>query len=296
MKSIKKPMVARRNLLMGAGAAGLAAVTAPTLLRAAQTNPFTDLETRIGGLVGVGAFETGSGQFVGHWPDMRFAMCSTFKWLLAAQCLAAADQGALKRDDLLTYTEADLLDYAPVAKAHLAKGGLSVVDHCKAIVEVSDNTCANLLLARMGGPAAFTAFCRALGDTVTRLDRTEPSLNTNFAGDQRDTTTPRAMAQTLQKVLLGDILTPSSRDLLVSWMVASTTGRERLRAGLPKDWKVGDKTGTGARGAINDVAIAWPPGRPPLVIAVYLSGSRADLPALNAAHAEIARLTVKLLG
>lgn len=276
----------------GLAAAGLAG----TGFAAAPINRFTALETRIGGLVGVGAIDTGTGRFVGHWPNFRFAMCSTFKWLLAAQCLARADAGDLRLDEMLKFGAADLLDYAPVAKANVEKGEMSVVALCRAMVEVSDNTAANLLLAHLGGPPAFTAFCRSIGDTMTRLDRNEPSLNTNLGGDQRDTTTPRAMAETMRAVLTGDVLTLPSRDALTRWMIDAKTGFARLRAGLPKDWRVGDKTGTGQRGAVNDVAIAWPPGKAPIVMAVYLSGSRADAETLNAAHAQIARLIIELLG
>lgn len=281
----------RRLFLAGAAASGF---VGPAVL-AAEPNPFTALETRIGGMLGVGALDTATGTFVGHWPDMRFAMCSTFKWLLTAQCLALSDKGELKLGESLEFTEADLLEYAPAVKANLAKGSMTIAELCQAMVEVSDNTAANLVLTRLGGPSSLTAFCRSFGDQATRLDRNEPSLNTNFAGDQRDTTTPRAMAQTLQTLLTGDVLSRAAKDTLIGWMVNSKTGLERLRAGLPKDWKVGDKTGTGARAAINDVAIAWPPGRKPIVIAAYLTGSRADAATLNAAHAEIAQLVVKLL-
>ena len=281
----------RRALLIGAAGALL-----PEAAPAAQTNPFTDLQSTVGGLVGVAAIDTGSGKFVGHWPDMRFAMCSTFKWLLAAQCLVLADKGDIRLDEALKLTAADLLDYAPVAKVSLAKGVMTVAESCRAMVEVSDNTAANLVLARLGGPESFTAFCRAVGDERTRLDRNEPSLNTNLAGDERDTTTPRAMARTLARVLTThDVLSASSREALIGWMAASKTGLDRLRAGLPSGWKAADKTGTGARGAVNDVAVVWPPGRPPVVIAAYLTGSPADLASLAAVHAEIARLTVKLL-
>lgn len=286
-------LIPRRALLAGA-AAGLVAPRAG-VLAAAPSNPFTDLQAAFGGVVGVGAIDTGSGKFVGHWPDMRFAMCSTFKWVLAAQCLSLSDKGALKLGESLKLTPADLLEYAPAAKAALAKGAMTLAECCQAMVEISDNTAANLVLARLGGPAAFTDFCRSIGDEKTRLDRNEPSLNTNFAGDQRDTTTPRAMAETLKTVLTGNVLALPSRDTLIGWMVASKTGLTRLRAGLPKDWKAGDKTGTGANGAINDVAIAWPPGRAPIVIAAYLSGSPADTATLNGAHAQIARLAVELL-
>ena len=168
-----------------------------------------------------------------------------------------------------------------------------VQDMCAAIVEVGDNTAANLLLALMGGPAGATNYLRALGDLVTRLDRNEPGLNTNLPDDPRDTTTPDAMIGTMTKILLGDALSAKARERLIGWMKNSNTGLDRLRAGLPRDWIVGDKTGTGANGAANDNAIVWPPDRAPILIAAYLSGSRGTLEALNAAHAEIGRVIVR---
>lgn len=287
---MQTPILPRRVFMAAAGAIAAAPWSA-----LAQVSPFDAIEARIGGRVGVAAINTATGAGLFHRADERFAMCSTFKWLLAAQCLSLSEKGELKLAEPLKLTDADVLEYAPAAKAALPKGAMTVVECCQAMVEISDNTAANLVLARIGGPAALTAFCRAIGDDKTRLDRTEPSLNTNFAGDQRDTTTPRAMAETLKTLLTGNVLSLPSRDTLIGWMVASKTGLSRLRAGLPKDWKAGDKTGTGAGGAINDVAIAWPPGRPPIVIAAYLSGSPADAATLNGVHVQIAKLAVELL-
>jgi beta-lactamase class A len=105
---------------------------------------------------------------------------------------------------------------------------------CEATMTLSDNTAGNLVLKAIGGPAGFTAFARALGDPVTRLDRWEPGLNEARPGDPRDTTSPDAMAANLQRLALGDALSPRSRDRLVAWLVANTTGDARLRAGAPK--------------------------------------------------------------
>jgi beta-lactamase class A len=160
----------------------------------------------------------------------------------------------------------------------------------QAAITVSDNTAANLLLAKLGGPAGFTEFVRSLGDPVTRLDRAEPALNSNDPGDVRDTTSPRAMVELMRQILCGDALKSTSRERLLTWLRASETGKDRLRAGLPHDWIIGDKTGTGQRGAVNDVAIALPPGRAPILIAAYLSDAKAGLPALVAAQADIGRL------
>jgi beta-lactamase class A len=164
---------------------------------------------------------------------------------------------------------------------------------------LSDNTFANLLLEGAMGPEGLTRFLRGNGDPITRLDRTEPELNEVPPGDERDTTTPDAMVLTLHRFLLTDeVLNPASRERIINWMVESPTGRERLRAGLPGGWRAGDKTGTwnGAHNAANDVAIAWPPNREPIIIACYLHATMIEAASRNAVHAEIARVAVEELG
>ncbi|MFZ5786017.1 MAG: class A beta-lactamase [Acidobacteriota bacterium] len=260
---------------------------------AAAPRALAEIEARVGGRVGVLALDTGSGRELAHRPDERFAMCSTFKWALAAAVLARADRGLLSLDERLSFGHGDLLEFAPVTRVRVAEGSMTAGDLARAIVTVSDNTAANLLLARIGGPGAFTEYVRSLGDCATRLDRDEPSLNGNEPGDPRDTTTPRAMVGLMRRVLCGDALSPAGRARLLGWMRACETGRERLRAGLPQEWDVGDKTGTGRRGASNDVAIAIPPGRAPILVAAYLSDSNAKPAALSAAHAEIGRLVAR---
>lgn len=220
-------------------------------------------------------------------------MCSTFKWVLAAVVLARVDRSKLSLDEHISYGPNALLEYAPVTREHVAEGFMTLYALTKAAVTVSDNTAANLLLQMLGGPAAFTEFVRSLGDSVTRLDRNEPALNSNASDDPRDTTSPRAMVGLMSKVLCGDALSLGSRELLLSWLHASETGKDRLRAGLPQDWIVGDKTGTGQRGAANDVAIAVPPGRAPILIASYLSDGTAGPAASAAAHADIGRLVAR---
>lgn len=249
-----------------------------------------DIEARVGGRVGVFAVDTGSGKVLAHRPDERFAMCSTFKWVLAATVLAQVERNLLSLGDRILYGQADLLAYAPVTSKHVAEGFMTVSDLSRAAIVVSDNTAANLLLAKLGGPSAVTEFARSCGDDVTRLDRNEPTLNDNDAGDLRDTTSPRAMAALMSKVLCGNHLSSTSRDLLLQWLHDCETGHDRLRVNLPKNWVIGDKTGTGEHGAVNDVAIAIPPGRSPILITAFLSEGRAGRPALVAAHASISRL------
>ena len=249
-----------------------------------------DIEAREGGRLGVFVRDTGAGATIEHSADERFPMCSTFKLLAAAAALKRVDQGAERLDRTITYGPSDLLEYAPVAKAHVAEGGMTVADLCAAAIDWSDNTAGNLVLQSIGGPAGFTQFARSLGDEVTRLDRNEPTLNESLPGDERDTTSPRAMAGTMQKVLVGDALSDASRSQLQMWLIGDKVGDKRLRAGLPPSWRIGDKTGTGDRGSTNAVAIIWPPGRAPLIATVYYTGSSASVDARNAVHKEIGAL------
>jgi len=255
-----------------------------------------EIESRVGGRVGLFALAMDSGKTLAHREDERFALCSTFKWVLAAAVLAKVDENRLALEQQIPFGPADIIDYAPVTSKYVQSGHLSVEELARAAVVTSDNTAANLLLARLGGPAALTDFLRESGDEITRLDRNEPTLNTNLPGDPRDTTSPRAMVATLRTLLTTNTLSPASRERLIGWLLSCETGRERLRAGLPPQWRVGDKSGTGDRGAANDVVIAWPPRRGPILVAAYMSDSTSPLPHLNAAHAELGRLVAQELG
>ncbi|MCD2194663.1 class A beta-lactamase [Actinomycetospora endophytica] len=225
-----------------------------------------DLETRFGGRLGVAALDTGSGRWTGHRADERFLLCSTAKVPVVAAVLrrSVTDPGLLDRR--LHWTRADLLSHAPATTAALDTG-MTVAELCAAALTVSDNTAANLLSAQVGGPAGVTAFLRGVGDTTSRADRTEPTLN-DVAGDL-DTTTPTAFVRTLQALALGDALPPALRDRLVGWMRASTTGAAQIRAGVPAGWTVADKTGSGSAGESNDVGVVGPTGRAPVVVAVF---------------------------
>lgn len=252
------------------------------------------LERESGGRLGVRVVDTGSGRGLAHRPGERFRMCSTFKALLAGAVLARVDAGTLALEERLPVTAKDLVPWSPVCEARLKEGALTVADLCAATVTVSDNAAANLLLRRLGGPGALTAFLRALGDPVTRLDRWEPALNEGPAGDRRDTTTPEAMAATLQALLLGEVLKPASRTQLATWMADCRTGEARLRAGLPKAWKVMCKTGSGA-GIANHVAMVVPPGRAPVFIVAFLFGARVDGEHQDRILAQVARVAVQAL-
>jgi beta-lactamase class A len=287
----------RRRLIRYAGAGLLGLLAGEfAIVRGAGVpsppDPFRSIEKAVGGRVGVMALDTGSGKSLQSRPDERFPMCSTFKWLLAAAVLSRAELGTLSLDRRVSLEGVNFVGYSPVTRERGSSRTISIEELCSAAVEDSDNTAANLLLTMIDGPAGLTRFLRSIGDTTTRLDRNEPTLNDYVPGDDRDTTTPRAMVSTINTLLLGTstALALPSRQRLIAWLKDCKTGLERLRAGLPADWVTADKTGTGDGGSVNDLAISWPPGRAPILIACYLNGSKQSVDSLSAAHVDIARI------
>jgi beta-lactamase class A len=258
-----------------------------------RTDRLPELERRFDARLGVYALDTGTGRELAYRADERFAMCSVFKALAAAAVLDRTPPEYL--DQRVRFGQADLVVPSPVAEQHLADG-MTVRELCDAAVRYSDNTAGNLLLADVGGPPGITEFARSLGDRVTRLDRTEPELNTAVPGDERDTTTPRAIAGCFRALVLGDRLDAADRALFTEWLVGNTTGDERIRAGLPVGWRVGDKTGTGSYGTANDVAVVWPPAAAPIVLAVLTSRAAEDAQRDNALLAEAAAVVAQELG
>lgn len=233
----------------------------------------TTYEAVSGGHAGVYAHNLRTGVRLTWRATERFVMCSTFKASLAGLVLARVDQGHEQLDRQIPFSQTDVPDWwAPVAKANLARGTLSVSEMCQAIVEQSDNTCANLLLDSVGGPAALTAFWRTMEDRHTRLDDTEPLLNVSPPDGLRNTTTPAAMASILRHLLLGQVLSEKARGRLRDWMIGCKTGADRLRAGLPADWVIADKTGNNGTDAAGDIALVWPRPEEAIVICVYTRG------------------------
>ena len=290
-------MLISRRTLLGASLLAMPALyslTAQAAGAAPSSNPsleqrLAELERRHGGRLGVAILDTGSQRLITHRGHERFAMCSTFKALAVAHVLSRVDRKEEDLSRLIVYGKEQLVPYSPTTEKHTGEGGLSVGSICEAAVTLSDNTAANLLLDSSGGPQGLTDWLRLTGDQVTRLDRREPDLNENRPGDLQDTTTPIAMAQTLRTLIFTEVLSDPSRDQLIAWLVSNTTGDQKLRAGLPKRWRVGDKTGSGANNASNDVAVIWPTNRAPLIVTVYYTDSNATGEQINAVIAEVGR-------
>lgn len=284
----------RRRFLCAAGLLPVTAALAP-LARASGSSDLHQqlaaLEKQHNGRLGMTLIDTASGHSLQYRGNERFPMCSTSKALLAAAVLNLS----LRQPDLLErrihWDKSEKLSWMPVTEKH-QDSGMTVSELCQAMIQYSDNLAANLMLKLVGGPAAVTAQARALGDQVTRLDRTEPTLNSAIPGDERDTTTPLAMARDLQKLAFGSGLPPRERQLWIGWLRGNTTGKQSIAAGVPSGWQVGDKTGSGDYGTTNDAALLWPPQRQPLVLTVYFTQPEKAAPSNRAVLAETARLAL----
>ncbi|MGZ9935349.1 class A beta-lactamase [Streptomyces sp. NC-S4] len=289
----------RRALLtVGAGAALAAALPAGTARAASPVAGLRALEREYGARLGVYALDTATGRTVVHRADEPFPMCSVFKTLAAAAVLRDLDHDGTRLAQRIHYTLKDVEDAgggSVTERPENIAGGLTVAELCSAAIAQSDNAAANLLLRELGGPTAITRFCRSLGDRTTRLDRWEPELNTAEPWRVTDTTSPRAIGRTYARLGLGDALDSGDREQLNRWLLSNTTSGDRLRAGLPKDWAVGDKTGAGSYGTNNNVGIAWPPGRPPLVLAILSTMPEATAPRDNTLIARTAKLLADTL-
>ncbi|WP_322547135.1 L2 family extended-spectrum class A beta-lactamase [Stenotrophomonas geniculata] len=303
-------MLARRRFLQFSGAAVASSLALPLLARAAgkaaasaptdaainAAGDFAALEKACAGRLGVTLLDTASSRRVGHRQDERFPMCSTFKSMLAATVLSQAERAPALLDRRVPVREADLLSHAPVTRRHAGKD-MTVRDLCRATIITSDNTAANLLFGVVGGPPAVTAFLRASGDAVSRSDRLEPEMNSFAEGDPRDTTTPAAMAGSLQRVVLGTVLQPASRQQLADWLIDNETGDACLRAGLGKRWRVGDKTGSNGEDARNDIAVLWPrAGGAPWVLTAYLQTGAISNEQRALVLTQVGRIADRLIG
>jgi beta-lactamase class A len=238
------------------------------------------------------ALDTESNKEIFYHADDRFAYCSTSKVLIAGTLLRQESLEGLKKT--VSYTERDLLSYAPITTKHV-ETGMSLEELCSAALRVSDNTAANLLLAHIGGPNALKKSLRQIGDMVTEPSRIEPMLNEAVPGDLRDTSTPRQLALDYQTYLLGDILPAEKKGLLLNWMSGNKITDTLIRAGVPKEWSVADKSGSGGYGTRNDVAIIMPPGRKPIILAILTTHQAENAKIEDSLVAETAKIVYEQL-
>ncbi|WP_020658567.1 class A beta-lactamase [Amycolatopsis benzoatilytica] len=267
-----------------------AAPAAPAAARAAAQPDFSQLEKAFGARLGVFAIDTGNGREIAYHADDRFAYASTHKVFTAAAILHRGED--LNR--MITIRKSDLVPNSPITEKHLDTP-MSLRSVLDAALRYSDNTAGNLMFREIGGPAGLSSDLRRLGDTVTRVDRIEPALNETSPGDVRDTTTPRIWAADLRAAALGSGLPTDQQAVLTGIMRASTTGTNAIRAGVPADWQVADKTGTADYATRNDIAVLWPPHRAPIVLAVLSDHAQKDAKTDDKLIAQAASAVAKAL-
>ncbi|MEW2359106.1 class A beta-lactamase [Spirillospora sp. NPDC029432] len=257
------------------------------------------LEASYKGRIGMYAVDTGTGAKVSYRGHERFPLLSTFKAIACGAVLDKArrtDPGLMERR--VHWKAAEEVRHSPISGGR-GEAGMTVTELCDATIRYSDNTAGNMVLKQIGGPAGLTRYFRSLGDRHSRLDRWETDLNIWKPGERRDTTLPAAIGSDLRRLTAGDALVKQDRERLNGWLKGNTTGDERIRAGLPEGWTVGDKTGTAdtAQGGANDIAIAWPPsGGAPIVIAVYTHRNESGIAPEDEVVARTATIAARGLG
>ncbi|MBF7957929.1 RAHN family extended-spectrum class A beta-lactamase [Rahnella victoriana] len=270
----------RKTVLMAAAVVPLLAFSAASWAQTASNmtsvqQQLAALEKDSGGRLGVMLINTADNSQIAYRADERFAMCSTSKFMAASAILKQSETQTELLTRRISLKKSDLVNYNPITEKHLDTG-MTIGELAAAALQYSDNTAMNKLIEQLGGPQKVTAYARTLGDNTFRLDRTEPTLNTAIPGDDRDTTSPRAMALSLQHATLGTALAEPQRAQLVEWMKGNTTGGMSIRAGLPATWIVGDKTGSGDYGTTNDIAVIWPDNKAPLILITYFTQPEKD--------------------
>ncbi|MCX4164515.1 MULTISPECIES: class A beta-lactamase [Paraburkholderia] len=281
-------------LTFAVGARAAASMSASSTSTSAETL-LAELERSSGGRLGVSALNTASGERIGYRAEERFPFCSTFKLILSAAILARSTQDSGLMQRRIRYAASDLVSSSPLTTKHLAEG-MTVGELCAATLQISDNTAANLLIKVLGGPAEVTAYARSIGNESFHLDRTETTLNTAIPGDTRDTATPASMALSVQGLVLGESLPQAQRTQLIAWLRANRLGDQRIRAGVPADWQVADKTGTGEHGTANDIGVLWRPTGAPIVLALYYTQGSEDEKVHSGVLAAAARIVASAFG
>ncbi|CAM4289682.1 class A beta-lactamase [Bacillus manliponensis] len=253
---------------------------------------FVQLERKFDARLGVYAIDTGTNQTVTYRPNERFAYASTYKALAAGAIL---QQNSIEKlNEVITYTEEDLVTYSPVTEKHVDTG-MTLGEICEAAIRYSDNTAGNILFEELDGPKGFERTLRQIGDKVTIADRFETELNEAIPGDIRDTSTPKTLATNLKAFTVGSALSADKRKILIDWMSGNATGDKLIRAGVPENWEVADKSGAGSYGTRNDIAIIWPPNRAPIIIAILSSRDKKDATYDNELIAQATKVTVNVL-
>ncbi len=251
------------------------------------------LETSSGGKIGLVAINTDNNQMIRYRADERFPMGCTSKMVGVAAILKKSMSNNKFLQERIYYQKSDLTSNSPITEKHLTDG-MTIEELCAASISYSDNAAMNFLAKKLGGPEGINSFARSIGDAEFKLDHDWPKEGYGNLQNGEDSTTAAAMANSLQKIVLGEVLTNPQREKLQNWMKANVTGNNRIRAGVPKGWSVADKTGTGfAYGTTNDIAIIWPPKKAPVVITVFYSSTKKENPKREDVLASATRIVLE---
>jgi beta-lactamase class A len=234
------------------------------------------LETLSGGRLGIASIDTGNNQRIQYRAHEHFPVGCTSKVIGVAAILKKSMTDNQLLQERIMYKENDLTNWTPITAKHL-KDGMTVAELCASAISYSDNTAMNLLAKKLGGPTGINNFARSINDKHFKLDHCWPDEALSSPQSREDESTPAAMETSLRKLVLGNVLATSQREMLITWLKNNVTGNYRIRAGVPEGWVVGDKTGSGFHyGTTNDIAVIWPPHCAPIVVTIFYSSNKKE--------------------
>lgn len=261
-----------------------------------QSQSFEQFETSTHGKIGIYVINTANGERIEYRANERFPMGCTSKIVGVGAVLAKSRDDITLLSKQIKYTKKDLVSWSPITEKHV-NTGMSVSELCEAAIRYSDNAAMNLLVKKIGGLGQINAFAHTLHNATFRQDHGWPEEA--YSGGSRnlnDSATPKDMVNTLKQLTFTKVLPQPQQEQLLSWLKNNTTGNARIRAGVPKNWVVGDKTGTGAiYGTTNDLGIIWPPKCAPIFIGIYYTSDDRTAVVRNDVIASATTLTISQL-
>ncbi|MGZ3376846.1 MAG: class A beta-lactamase [Phenylobacterium sp.] len=337
----------RRDLLIAGAGLALAACGKSEPLTASHT-PVLDIERLASavnalaaraapGILGFALMNLESGQFWDRLGDRPFPMMSVSKLPLGCAVLSEVDAGRLSLAETITLRDEDLSPpFSPIADAWPRRSAYAIDDLFTAAIRDSDNTAADVLMRRIGGPGSVAGWLQAKKIDEVRVDRYERELGTNALGmasfraawkgsaafgaamatipsaqrhaamlaymaDPRDSATPRGMLGLLRKLDTGELISPAATRKLLQTLQQTPRGADRIKAGLPQGATFAHKPGTsitdqGLTAAFNDVGIFTLPDRRSYAVAAFLTGSTASESDRAALFADLGRTAARSVG
>jgi beta-lactamase class A len=300
-------------------------------------NAVQALGSRFQGQAGISVRDIDEGWVVAWEGDRPRPQQSVSKLWVAIAVMDAVDRGRLSLADPVTITRSDLTVFHQPIRARVGKDGYetTIGELLRGAMTRSDNTCNDVLLWRVGGPAAINRLLHDKGIVGVKFGPGERQLQARTAGlewrpewaggwgflqaraamtfEARDKALRRYLAAPLDGasadgvalglslLAQGRLLSARSTAALLTLMRSSKTGPLRLKSGLRPGWTLAHKTGTGQdlgnlSTGYNDVGLLVAPNGHRYAVAVMIASTRQPIPSRMRLMGDVTRAVVAAAG